>query len=455
MLKKIILISGLFTLLNSCETEIPKSKTVISGTITNPNNALLLIAGNDYFRDTIQVDESGNFKDTLDILPGSYLLSYGKLFWRTYLQNGYDLEIVFDSNNFRNTLSYKGEGGVENNYLFQKISKQREAMTKRQEAMKMRNDSSLLLLNDLKEAMHQFLSSYPALPPAFKGLEKRSITYGYIADLHRLHSKDTLGVISGLTSKLNALEENMDFNSGMDYLFSNRYRRMIEDTYREKAQISAKTSNLAEDIAFLKEISNIKNDTIRNSLAFNHAKYGITYTKDLNTFYSLFLKSSTNPIHNEDIKASYEILKKVAKGAPSPGFEDYENHQGGTTSLKDLAGSYLFIDVWATWCGPCRKEIPYLKELETKYHDKNIKFVSISIDRQKDRDKWKQMIKDENLGGVQLLADKDWESSFVQNYLIKGIPRFIILDPQGNIIDYNAPVPSSGKLESIFDEFNL
>ena len=79
----------------------------------------------------------------------------------------------------------------------------------------------------------------------------------------------------------------------------------------------------------------------------------------------------------------------LGKGKPSPKFEGYENFKGGTTSLDDLKGKYVYVDVWATWCGPCKREIPFLKEVEKAYHGKNIEFVSISIDKAKDHEAWK------------------------------------------------------------------
>ena len=150
-----------------------------------------------------------------------------------------------------------------------------------------------------------------------------------------------------------------------------------------------------------------------------------------------------------------EINEKLGKGKPSPNFKDYINYDGGTSSLKDILGQHIYIDMWATWCGPCKYEIPFLLELEEDYKDKNIKFVSISIDARKDEDKWRKMIEDKGLTGTQLLADKEYQSQFVQDYYIQGIPRFIILDPEGNIIDYDAPRLSEPRLREVLDGLDI
>ncbi|MEZ4857739.1 MAG: TlpA disulfide reductase family protein [Flavobacteriaceae bacterium] len=143
------------------------------------------------------------------------------------------------------------------------------------------------------------------------------------------------------------------------------------------------------------------------------------------------------------------LRENLPAGTPSPIFEEYENHAGGTTSLSDLKGKYVYVDVWATWCGPCKVEIPFLKQVEKEFHDKNIAFVSISIDETKDHEKWKTMVTEKELSGVQLFADNNWDSKFVREYYINGIPRFILIDPNGTIVTPDAPRPSSPKLREL------
>lgn len=150
----------------------------------------------------------------------------------------------------------------------------------------------------------------------------------------------------------------------------------------------------------------------------------------------------------------HEILTKLGKGKTSPTFT-YPDINGKNVSLNSLKGKYVYIDVWATWCGPCKVQIPYLKEIEEKYEGKNIAFVGLSIDTQENKSKWEQMVKERGLGGYQVLADKDWKSDFIKGYYITGIPRFILIDPEGNIVSADAPRPAEPALLKLFEDLNI
>jgi len=146
-----------------------------------------------------------------------------------------------------------------------------------------------------------------------------------------------------------------------------------------------------------------------------------------------------------------KVAAKKMEGIVSPSF-DYENHKGGKTKLEDLRGKYVYIDVWATWCGPCLAEIPHLKKVEANYHGKNIEFVSISVDTEKDYEKWKKMVVSKELGGIQLFADKNWTSDFIKAFGINSIPRFILIGPDGKVIKADAARPSSASLKELLDD---
>ena len=157
-----------------------------------------------------------------------------------------------------------------------------------------------------------------------------------------------------------------------------------------------------------------------------------------------------------------EMRKLFAKGTPSPAFSNYENDNGSKSSLSDFRGKFVYIDVWATWCGPCKAEIPSLKKLESQYKTKNIEFISISVDdarrsgsMEKAHTAWKTMVNDKQLTGTQLFTGNGWKTDFIQDFKINAIPRFLLIDPKGDIIDADAPRPSSKRLIELLNELGV
>ena len=148
-------------------------------------------------------------------------------------------------------------------------------------------------------------------------------------------------------------------------------------------------------------------------------------------------------------KAYEQVLKQLYNTTP-PTFT-FNNYKGGTSKLEDFRGKYVYIDIWATWCVYCLKELPHLKKVEEEYKGKNVVFVSISEDNPEDIKKWKKMIKDKEMGGVQLIANKDTRVQLDSFFNISGIPRFIILDPNGKIVNADAPRPSDPDLSLLLD----
>ena len=124
---------------------------------------------------------------------------------------------------------------------------------------------------------------------------------------------------------------------------------------------------------------------------------------------------------------------------------------GKQVALSDFKGKVVYVDVWATWCGPCNAEIPHLIKLEEAYHNNpNIVFMSVSVDKQKDFEKWKKMLTDKGMGGVQLFAG-DRSDEIMKPYKITGIPRFMLFDKEGRVVDADAPRPSSGEIKALLD----
>jgi thiol-disulfide isomerase/thioredoxin len=328
-MKKIFVILAFCLVLFSCQKEndfvnlTAKFENLASDSITlsDMNNNLVKL---------FVIKNKGEFKDTLNLKSGIYILGDSNEFAYLYLKNGMDLSLNIDVRNFDESIKFSGDGSDENNYLAKKKLEDKKY------------DFAGLLKNDKKT----------------------------------------------FNEKVNELEE-----------------KAIKD-------VKAKD-----------------------------------FDEEFITIYTKVIKDNL-----EGLKKYYEENLKLfdANGTIALDF-DYENYKGGTTKLSSLKGKYVYIDIWATWCGPCLQEIPFLQEIEKKFHNKNIEFVSISVDEQDQKDKWKTMVSLKGMNGVQLIADKSWESQFVASLGINSIPRFVLIDPTGKIINSNAPRPSDPELVKLLN----
>ncbi len=147
---------------------------------------------------------------------------------------------------------------------------------------------------------------------------------------------------------------------------------------------------------------------------------------------------------------SKEPNTKIVKGDKAPQFVNYENHAGGTTSSTDLLGKYVYMDIWSTTCPNCAAQIIPHNNLFEKYKDKNIAFVSICID--KNKEKWRTTVTSNEQLGIQLIADDSWDSAFIKEAGFEYTPSYILIDKDGVIINVDAPWPSeTDKIEEILD----
>lgn len=163
-------------------------------------------------------------------------------------------------------------------------------------------------------------------------------------------------------------------------------------------------------------------------------RFGIEDIQDMENIYRTYVQ---DPVLVAKYDAAREKWNLASVGKPSPDFKGVDVN-GKEYTLADFRGKYVYIDVWATWCGPCRQEIPYLKKLDEDYKDAQIVFLSLSVDQ--DKAKWEKMVKEQSMSGVQLHIGQN--SSFQQAYNIEGIPHFILLDREGRIIDKKMSRPS-------------
>jgi thiol-disulfide isomerase/thioredoxin len=243
------------------------------------------------------------------------------------------------------------------------------------------------------------------------------------------------------------------FNDPTILLFPNgvsnviRYLEVATETPVYKSRKSLEEINKQIQLLKIKVASTVLIDQVTesllNSFTMNYRMTG-NFDNDLQA-YAVIANQINDLAIRSSVKKNFENLRYTMKGAGLPAVK-FKNAEGETISLDQFKGKYLFIDLWASWCVPCIKMIPFVQQLEKQYEGKNITFVAISIDGNKQS--WLSKMKELNMHGHQLL---DLPNAFGKSLNISGIPHYIIYDPEGKLVVYKAVMPDNPALKETID----
>jgi len=443
----------------SCKKEDvkPVDYALFTGKITNKNSDSIFVTGKD-FKQAIPVQEDGSFSDTLKVTKGKFVVHIGPETSNFHLDKGDNLNLTIDTKEFDETIAYTGEGAIVNNYTAKAYMLEEETNTKMnpRELFALAPDEFVSRIKAIQTSADSLLTSFNIKDADFVAAATKNNNFTYLSALKNYpnyYKQVSGGKEADLPDGFNKELEGLDFDNPLDFDNSDSYKGLVMGNVQQKAmEATKKDSTLSFAMSFLNQIKGLKSDNIKQALVTNVSREIKAGNDEAEAIYNEVMAITTDDKLKESLTKQLADSKKLAKGNPSPTFENYENHAGGTTSLADLKGKFVYIDMWATWCGPCKREIPFLKEVEKEFHGKNIEFVSISVDRPNAHKAWVNMIKEKEMTGVQLFADNNFKSKFAVEYGVNSIPRFILLDPNGNIVSADAPRPSSPELKTLLTE---
>ena len=386
---------------------------------------------------------------SLDDMDALYAkVFYGEKNRDIYLQRGDDMTIAFDANDFDNTFAVKGGNEKAIGYLG-KI-----------QLVNLPDESYALPWAEFKKAIEGKMSSMKRLlkvrkfaaDDKFQKMEEGRMTYFYANAFlmypvsHLYLTQDTTMTLGDdyyatLRQYVKEDADLADVDEYRNYMIETSH--VLDEAGKDIRQYYPKV--LAEMNYIGEHFDNEKvRESLIHHLAFTYVEgNGTDIIADLQNIYYTYVAS---PYLNALFKQACAKWDKAAVGKPSPDFKGVDVN-GKQMSLRDFRGKYVYIDMWATWCGPCQKELPYLKKLEEKFRGRNIAFVGLSIDA--DTAKWEARVKSGELCGTQLHIGRG--SKFQADYRISGIPRFILLDPNGRIVNPDMTRPSSDDTEKILN----
>lgn len=294
-----------------------------------------------------------------------------------------------------------------------------------------------------EQKLDSLKARYNAVTRTLKKLPKEVRTpYSHLNDLAELNFH--IRLLPRDSEELKALENRIDPNDTtglLVYLPQRFISNHLKGNYDE-AWGHDLTDYGLEYIAVMKQY--ITNPKVKYALLDDCARETLCYGKDyadIDRFWKPFCEyAGEDAAVINDYQYKVDAIKRNKRGTVAPDFA-FTDSLGNVHHLRDYRGRRVYIDCWATWCGPCCKEIPFLAQhVEALKGDTSLVILSISMDS--NRQAWLRKIRHDRPQWPQMIVDKAQNEALSKAYGISGIPRFIYVAADGSLIDADAFRPS-------------
>ncbi|MDT8347652.1 MAG: TlpA disulfide reductase family protein, partial [Flavobacteriaceae bacterium] len=406
---------------------------------------------------------NGDFKLSFEAEHAEYFDFFaGNKGFRLYLKPGDSIYLTANLNNLPGTTQISGDRVNENTFAKHKI--------------KVLAENNLLNYNSLTEYQVQdFLSKKSstiqqirrdldsmsnslALDEQFVAAEKEALKFKDLEldFLYPIYYKHYNAISPDSSSYPYASIDDRILNISLDnpdLIFYNEYNSVAQ----RKLYLIRQNNNDQEveesADAYLQGIyeivdANLNNQSVKEYLKFIVLNDILSFTTphEVEQEIDAFLSFNNNPVYQKIIAEEKKAWDHLKPGSSILDVE-FENSDGSKTSLADLNGKIVYIDLWATWCKPCIAEHPFWDALVEEYKNKPIAFVAISVDQNKEA--WKNYLSTQKLSGTHWYLPESIREDFAEFIKLDGIPRYLLLDTSQRIINSNAMRPSGNIRETL------
>lgn len=396
-----------------------------------------------------------------------------------FVEPGQDLQLVFNASDMKNTLRTAGSAAPANRYLDaygKEFADWEDEKKLEEKALADNIDLFEMDLYDTRDAQRNFLKTYKdkaKLSEGFQTYAKRHIELNYWAALYAFPIRKANQKVKVL--KVSKLPEIMI--SEFDMAMLNNDDALIDPVQRTLVWYYI-TYQTSKENGFQKYTDMSKSMMDKYTTSFDQLE-GTTqlyYMARLLHEYCIKTPPSTvrrvhKALESIDAEGGYteiatercgdRMAEEDAVVVKDDTMDDEEdgvgassfkmtNLKGKKITLKEFKGKVVYIDFWASWCGPCRKQFPFAKKLKhslTKSQKKDIVFLYISIDNTEQI--WKSAIEKLGIEGYHVLSTGGWNSRAVKYFGINSIPRYMIVDKKGKIVDIDAKRP---QMQGLLDD---
>ncbi len=438
----------------------------LSGTIANPNaEPVEFVFYRDYtnnHREIISIvpDDQNQFSVEFEMPEAAIgTLRNGRTSIQLFLEPGDILEINADAGNWLESISFLGKAAAVNTFF---VAYQRDLLPQTgatffgNAAATLAAEAFVAATDSVANIKLGFLAGFPEkqnLSPAFNAWFETEVLYGkytrllsYPAIHQRFNNLDSLPELPGnyfAFLQNSALFDDNRLNSETYVNFLLAYLAYRAPEHRQRFDEVASTNEI--NFALAGELIPGESGYYAQALSINR-EFNFGNLEKARALYVQFMETSDSEDLKGRVTKTWEGIQALMPGNPAPDFI-MTDINGNQVKLGDFKGKVVYLKFWASWCGPCMRQVPPAAELKKRLEGQSdLVFMYVSIDT--DLDAWRSTIERNNISGIHLQTPGR-ERGTPALYQVKWIPTFFIIGKDGNIFDNRPPQPSDTNVDGV------
>jgi thiol-disulfide isomerase/thioredoxin len=460
----LFLITGVLLGMMACNQKANKTVSV-SGTMDNASGETIEIMyisrlidfTRETFTDTLEGE--GHFHLEFDLeKPVMTTLSMSNKRLSLFLEPGMAIRVEANAEDFPENIVLEGKGSAENNFL-NDFNKQFGSTTQGRAVYdKMRDLDAIAFKAFIEEAYGEMWGFFDrntgqqTFSPEFIHYFKTQLTYEpyqHLLSYPLMHMRtNQLAELPELPSGYYDFLDQADL-SDHTMMISPAYRGFlssylsyyIKNVYEAAEEDSRSSREIEYEVA-----GNIYKDEQASFIQASILRMILNYSplEVAEPLYLDYIAHNQVAEYSEALTKIYDSVIAIQPGLPAPEFT-HSDLNGKEYSLSDFRGKVVYLDFWASWCGPCIQQMPYAKELKKRMADQSdLVFLYVSVDS--DETAWRNGVNQHEIEGINLHAGTDGAS---KAFNVTGIPAFFLIGRDGTILDHKAPRPSAENIDQV------
>lgn len=443
------------------------TEVIVTGTISNPTGDSAFIrlfqeVGWEMTTFGGVLNEEGSFSITFQLNePQPAQFSDGNESSKIFISPGDQINISLDTEEFDETISYAGKGAAENNFMAANYLKFEDPPLQYWKLMDSLNVNQYeKLCSNKKKRQFELLSDYAAqhkLSESFTKYMNTEYDFYYATNIYLYIARkrnpkqhpDTVNIPKNFYSQVGNMITYPD-----PFIKSQQYKGffdIVPGYFAAINPVSPKNRNEADSLMMIDITSLLKGNNREDVLSRQFYIRLVSYNiKFFEKYQAVFEEYVTQPSYRNYVLTKYEKTKKeLAREIPENAFlKDLNDEAYSDLNFQDIIDQYkgkvLYLDFWASWCGPCRREMPYSLELQEYFKGKDVAFVYISSDS--GFEEWERMIRILQITGDHYRVTRTVKKEYNDVFNVRFIPRYVIYDKAGAVVDSAATRPSDAKI---------